>query len=208
MEVEVAGATVEIPLELMVDRVAVDMVEMLVEDMGMVDNKALAWCHLGIPMGTAFPVQVQVRVPLQVLVLVGRAVVVTREDLDRGVLWPTLQLVAMVDRVDLLVDHRDIAQEGAMVDTDRELALVDQVAGLLAVQPDMLQVAAMVDLLDLLEIPVATKAHGRKVAQVADMEDLRVVVESAGDTAEDTVVESRKRLLLQSTWIDRSHLIQ
>lgn len=70
----------------------------------------------------------------------------------------------------------------------------------------MLQVAAMVDmvgLLDLPEHPVATKAHGRKVAQVGDM-DLPVVVESA----EDTAVESRKRLLLQSTWIDRSQLIR
>lgn len=204
---EAVGATVEIPLELMVDRVAVDMVETLVEVMGMVDNKALAWFHLGIPMGTAFPVQVQVRVPLQVLVLVGKAVEVTREVLPLGVLWPTLQLVAMADRVDLLADHRDIAQE---VDMDRELALVDQVAGLLAVQPDMLQVAAMVDMVDLLDLtehPVATKAHGRKVAQVGDM-DLPVVVESVGDTAEDTVVESRKRLLLQSTWIDRSHLIR
>lgn len=199
---EAAGDTVEIPLELMVDRVAVDMAEMLVEVTGMVDNKALAWCHLGIPMGTAFPVQVQVRVPLQVLVLVGRAVEVTQEVL--------LQLVAMADRVDLLADHRDIAQEVHMVDMDRELALVDQVAGLLAVQPDMLQVAAMVDMVDLLDLPehpVAMKAHGLKVAQVGDM-DLPVVVESVEDTAEDTVVESRKRLLLQSTWIDRSHLIR
>lgn len=207
---EAAGDTVEIPLELMVDRVAVDMAEMLVEVTGMVDNKALAWFHLDIPMGTAFPVQVQVRVPLQVLVLVDRAVEVTREVLPLGALWPTLQLVAMVDRVDFLVDHRDIAQEVHMVDMDRELALVDQVAGLLAVQPDMLQVAAMVDMVDLLDLPehpVAMKAHGLKVAQVGDM-DLPVVVESVEDTAEDTVVESRKRLLLQSTWIDRSHPIR
>lgn len=202
---EVVGDSVEIPLELMVDRVAVDMVETLVVVMGMVD-KALAWCHLGIPMGTAFPVQVQVRVPLQVLVLEGKAVEVTREVLPLAALWPTLQLVAIVDRVDFLADHRDIAQEVAMVDMDRELALVDQVAGLLVVQPDMLQVAAMVDMVDLLDLPehpVAMKAHGRKVAQVGGM-DLPVVVESA----EDTAVESRKRLLLQSTWIDRSQLIR
>lgn len=188
---EVAGDTVEIPLELTVDRVAVDMVETLAEDMGMVDNKALAWCHLDIPMETAFPVQVQARVPLQVLVLVGKAVEVTREVLPLGVLWPTLQLVAIVDRVDFLEDHRDIAQEEAMVDTDRELALGDQVEGLLAVLPDMLQVAAKVDMVDLLvlpEHPVAMKAHGRKVAQVGDMV-LQVEVESAGDTAEGTVVE-------------------
>lgn len=204
MVMEAAGDSVEIPLELMVDRVAVDMAETLVEVTGMVD-RALAWCHLGIPMGTAFPVQVQVRVPLQVLVLVGKAVEVTREVLPLAALWPTLQLVAMVDRVDFLADHRDIAQV-AMVDMDRELALVDQVAGLLVVQPDMLQVVAMVDMVDLLDLPehpVAMKAHGRKVAQVGDM-DLPVVVESA----EDTAVESRKRLLLQSTWIDRSQLIR
>lgn len=204
---EAAGATVEIPLELTVDRVAVDMEEMLVEVTGMVDNKALVWCHLDIPMGTAFPVQVQARVPLQVLVLVGKAVEVTREVLPLAALWPTLQLVAMADRVDLLADHRDIAQEVDMEDMDRELALVDQVAGLLAVQPDMLQVAAMVDLLDLTEHPVATKAHGRKVAQVGGMA-LPVVVESVVESAEDTAVESRKRLLLQSTWIDRSHPIR
>lgn len=122
-----------------------------------------------------------------------------REVLLLEVLWHMLQPVAMVDKA-----QRVMLQAVAMEDMDhRELALADREAGLLAVQRDMLQVVVMADmvLLDLPEHPVDMKARGHKVAP-ADMDLLAMVVE----LVVDMVVESRKRLLLQNTWIGRFQL--
>lgn len=74
--------------------------------------------------------------------------------------------------------------------------------GLLAVQLDMRQVVATADIapLVLLAHLAGMKAHGRREAPV-DMDFLEAV-----EPGEDMAVgESRKKLLLQNTWIGRFH---